>query len=100
MVGTRFQRSHGRLPSLLFAVIAFTVLLIESRNHRAGVCADRVGLDPISAEGKGSHSSSSCGIQYSLGLCWAHKDVWQFLIVPARARLGQPSRWYESCPFA
>ncbi len=53
MVGTRFQRSHGRLPSLLFAVIAFTVLLIESRNHRAGVCADRVGLDPISAEGKG-----------------------------------------------
>jgi hypothetical protein len=51
MVGTRFQRSHGRLPSLLFDVIALTVLL-ESRNHRAGVCADRVGLDPVNAEEK------------------------------------------------
>jgi hypothetical protein len=52
MVGTRFQRSHGRLPSLLFAVIALAVLLIKSRNHHAGVCADSVGLDPVNAEEK------------------------------------------------
>src|SRR5713101_5678697 len=41
---SRFQLGQQRLPSLLFAAIAFTVFLIEGRDHGARVGADKEGF--------------------------------------------------------
>jgi hypothetical protein len=46
VVGTRFQRSHERLPGVLFAIIAFTVLFIKTVIIVMGLCGQsRPGSD-------------------------------------------------------